>query len=771
MLLVDDEPQVLVALEDLLGDDYAISKAESAEHALALLDRDPDYAVVITDHRMPRMNGDEFLARLGDSVGATRILVTGFADLSGVIRAVNDGGIFAYVTKPWHDEDLRLKVRRGAELFRLTRDLSDERRLLRDLMNSVSDGIYFKNTSLQFVRVNEAFAHSLGVKNPLELVGRRLSELLPGAESQAAEEQEERILTERGAHESTLRRVGAATGSRWFSESRAPILNPEGDVIGLVGIARDVTERVRGDELLRRSEERFREQSRVLNSVLSGMGDGAVVLGRDGNFLLFNERAERILGLGPKSVELSELAATYGIYTRDQKAQMAVEQNPLLRAMAGEELADTEVFIKNPAVRGANVSVTATPLRDDHGNLVGSIALLRDVTHQRQLEQQLLQSQKMEAIGRLAGSVAHDFNNLLSVILSYSSLLLNDLKPVDPIRPDLEAIRKAGVRATELTRQLLAFSRRQVLAPRVVNLNQSVQEAERMLKRLLGEDIALSAVYEPALWRVCVDPGQIDQVVMNLSVNARDAMPGGGTLTIETRNVILDDAQVADELEARAGRYVLLSIRDTGEGIDEATLSQIFEPFFTTKEHGKGTGLGLSTVFGIVKQSGGHVVVKSQLGEGTLFEVYLPATDDQPAVEEAPQPVTLDGDETILLVEDQDEVREVAMQVLRRRGYRVIEARNAGEALLVCERASAPIHLLLTDVVMPQMGGRELAERLQKERPEMRVLFMSGYTENTIVYRGILEKGIHYLQKPFTPDLLARRVREVLSTGDRPTLH
>ncbi|MFZ5896130.1 MAG: response regulator [Myxococcota bacterium] len=769
VLLVDDEPQVLVALEDLLADDYSVLKTESGERALDLISREPDIAVVITDHRMPRMNGDEFLARLGESIDSTRILVTGFADLSGVIRAVNDGGIFAYVTKPWDDEDLRLKVKRGVEHYRLTRELLGERRLLQDLMNSVSDGIYFKNTKLEFVRVNRAFANSLGIAEPALMVGRRLTELVPSAESEAAESQERSVLAENGASEEALRRVNAATGARWFSESRARIMNAEGKVIGLAGIARDVTERVRGDEALRRSEERFREQSRVLNSVLAGMGDGAVVLDREGRFLLFNQRAERILGVGPKSVAPSELAQTYGIFTRDQKGPLATDQNPLLRAMAGEERSDAEVFIRNQSVRGANVAVTATPLRDDDGNLIGSIALLRDVTRQRELEQQLLESQKMEAVGRLAGSVAHDFNNLLSVILSYGSMVLKDLKPLDPIRPDIEAIFKAGERASDLTRQLLAFSRRQVLAPRVVDLNQSIRESQPILKRLLGENVELITSFQRELWRVRVDPGQIDQVVVNLVVNARDAMPDGGKLEIGTRNVALDESHLKNHLDAKPGRYVQLSISDTGSGMDRETQARIFEPFFTTKEQGKGTGLGLATVFGIIKQSGGHLDVESELGRGTRFDVFLPTTDEShTSVAEPVAPVTLDGNETILLVEDQDEVRLAAASVLRRRGYRVIEARNAGEALLHCERAPTTIDLMLTDMVMPQLSGRELADRLRALRPDMGVLFMSGYSEHS---GGVLPKGTQYMQKPFTPDSLARRVRETLDLLRPRMLH
>ncbi len=398
----------------------------------------------------------------------------------------------------------------------------------------------------------------------------------------------------------------------------------------------------------------------------------------------------------------------------------------------------------------------------------GIVVLSIDVTESRRTEAQLRHAQKMEAVGRLAGSVAHDFNNLLSVILSASSMLLEDLKPLDPLRVDIESIKKAGEKAGGLTRQLLAFSRQQVLAPRVVDLNDVVQESERMLRRLLGADIELVASYDKSLPLVCVDPGQVDQVVMNLAINARDAMPQGGKLSIETQSVTLDEAYATEHLGILPGPYALLAISDTGMGMDKETQARIFEPFFTTKDKGKGTGLGLSTVFGIVQQSGGAIWVYSELEGGTTFKVYLPTSDEtEPELLAVADPITLHGVETILLAEDQEDVRQIAVQILRRYGYHVIEARNAGEALLSCERHPRTIHLLLTDIVMPQMSGRELAERLLQIRPEMRVLYMSGYTDNVVVNHGILDSGIAYLQKPIVPDALARRVREVLDSPQR----
>jgi PAS domain S-box-containing protein len=407
---------------------------------------------------------------------------------------------------------------------------------------------------------------------------------------------------------------------------------------------------------------------------------------------------------------------------------------------------------------------TISPVRDLTGTTTGYVAVKRDLTATLALEAQLLHAQKMEAVGQLAGGVAHDFNNVLSVILSYADLIVGDLKPGDPFRADIEEIRAAGVRAAALTRQLLAFSRQQVLEAKVLNLNLTLAGMEKMLHRLLGADVELTLLTAAGLWSVKADPGQFEQIVMNLAVNARDAMPRGGQLTIETANVELDDQYAMTHAEIRAGAYVQVAVSDTGTGMEPATQKRIFEPFFTTKDKGKGTGLGLATVFGIVKQSGGHIEVYSEWGKGTTFKMYFPrvaaVADARPSEAVALEPDL--GNETILLVEDDDALRVVARTILRRHGYVVLEAANGGEALLVCEQHGAKIHLLLTDVVLPRMSGRQLADRLATLRPEMKVIFMSGYTDDAILQHGILESGVPFLQKPFTPTSLTRKVREEL---------
>lgn len=382
----------------------------------------------------------------------------------------------------------------------------------------------------------------------------------------------------------------------------------------------------------------------------------------------------------------------------------------------------------------------------------------------RESQEQLRQSQKLEGIGQLAGGIAHDFNNLLTVINGFTALAMKDLPPDGLIRSNLEEVKKAGERASALTRQLLAFSRKQVLQPEVLNLDSVVVEMEKMLRRVIGENIDLRAVLEPQLGNVKADPGQIEQIILNLIVNARDSMPNGGKVTIETDNVYLDEEYAKHHLGAHPGHYVMLAVSDTGTGMDEKTRARIFEPFFTTKELGKGTGLGLSTIYGIVKQSGGNIWVYSEVGRGTTFKIYLPRVDEaaQECRRISAAEESVRGTETILLVEDEDMVRKLTQQILKASGYRVLEAANGGEALQFCERHDGPIDLLLTDVIMPEMSGRELAKRLHRNQPELRVLFMSGYTDDAIVHHGVLEEGANFIQKPFTPEVLATKVRDAL---------
>jgi signal transduction histidine kinase/CheY-like chemotaxis protein len=383
---------------------------------------------------------------------------------------------------------------------------------------------------------------------------------------------------------------------------------------------------------------------------------------------------------------------------------------------------------------------------------------------QKKLSDQLIQAQKMEAVGRLAGGVAHDFNNMLSVILGYSETILADLNPADPIYKDLSEVKAAAERSANLTRQLLAFSRRQTIAPKVIDLKEQMKGMEFLLRRIIGEDIDLEFVFPEYVWSVSMDPSQLDQIVANLAVNARDAMPDGGKMTIEMGNITLDEAYCQDHLGFSPGEYVLLALSDNGCGMDKETLAHVFEPFFTTKGEGKGTGLGLSTVYGIVKQNNGFVNFYSELGQGTAAKIYLPRHVGEEKAQSAPtlKTGTAGGHETILLVEDEGQVRRLAKTILERSGYQVLEAGEPFEAIALCEKHPGDIHLVLTDVVMPNMNGKDLEERIRVLKPNIKSLFMSGYTANAIAHRGVLEKGIHFIQKPFSLTTLAKKVREVL---------
>jgi two-component system, cell cycle sensor histidine kinase and response regulator CckA len=384
----------------------------------------------------------------------------------------------------------------------------------------------------------------------------------------------------------------------------------------------------------------------------------------------------------------------------------------------------------------------------------------------RRSEEQLRHAQKMEAVGRLAGGVAHDFNNILSVILSYGELVLGELRPEDPLRADIQEVCKAAGRAADLTRQLLLFSRHEVVEPKVLDLNEILGNMDKMLQRVVGEDVELRAILGPALGRIRADPSHIEQVIVNLVVNARDAMPNGGKLTIETANEELDESFSSNHLPAKPGPYVVLSVTDTGCGMDQATLNRIFEPFFTTKEQGKGTGLGLSTVFGIVQQSGGGLWVFSEVDRGTAFRIYLPRVEEAVTLPRVPLASTsLQGSETVLLVEDEGQVRAIVRSALRRQGYEVLDAASGEEALAIVATHPGTIHLLLTDVVMPLMSGPELAKRVAARVPGIRVLCMSGYSDDSVLRHELREAGVAFLQKPVTPSLLAAKVREVL---DRP---
>jgi PAS domain S-box-containing protein len=525
-----------------------------------------------------------------------------------------------------------------------------------------------------------------------------------------------------------------------------------GEVDLFYTVSRDITERKEAEQALRKSEESYRD-------LVENAHDLIYSHDLEGNYTSMNKAGESITGYP------TEEALTMNLSQMMSPEYLPKAQEMLDRKLAGEKVTAYEVELL--AKDGRRVTVEAnTKLVLLDGVPVGVQGIARDVTERKQLEEQLRQSQKMEAIGLLAGGVAHDFNNLLTAINGYSGLALQRIDDNHPLRGYLEEIKKAGDRAANLTRQLLAFGRKQILQPLPINLNDVVTDMNKMLQRLIGEDIELNAKLDPAAKKIKADPGQIEQVLVNLVVNARDAMPQGGKLTIETLGVDLDEDYANSHVGAVPGRYVMLAVSDTGTGMDEGTRARIFDPFFTTKEKGKGTGLGLSTVYGILKQSGGNIWVYSELGHGTTFKVYLPELtasrqETEAVTGESPMP---SGSETILLVEDEDVVRRLARKILENAGYNVLEASRGEEAVRLRLERAEPIDLLLTDVVMPETSGKEVADRLREMQPGLRVLFMSGYTDEAIVHHGVLDLNVEFIQKPFTPAALTKRVRDVLDS-------
>jgi PAS domain S-box-containing protein len=511
-----------------------------------------------------------------------------------------------------------------------------------------------------------------------------------------------------------------------------------------------------------RSSEALLQSESLVRSITEGANEVIFLKDLKGRYVMINTPGAAMIG--------HTVAETLGKTDADifpPETAEVIRKSDTQVLQTGKALT-YELDITTPGGGIRHFLSTKSPHFGPNGELIGLIGVSLDITDRRKLEEQLRQTQKMEAIGTLSGGIAHDFNNLLTVIKGYTGLVLNATADA-AMRVLIARIDQAADRAAALTSQLLAYSRRQVLQPRVFNLNTLVLNLDRLLQRLIGEDIALKSVMEPKLGSIKADPGQIEQVIMNLAVNGRDAMPKGGGLTIETANVNLDDGYARTHEGVRPGSYVMLAVSDTGSGMDAPTRSHIFEPFFTTKGVGRGTGLGLSMVYGIVKQSGGSIEVYSEPGHGTTFKIYLPRVEE--AVEALPGKSADElarGTETILLVEDDEQVRELARNILINCGYTVLAAESPAAVIRHCENHAGPIHVLLTDVVMPGMGGRQIADQVKPRRPGIKVLYMSGYTTNAIVHHGVLDAGTHFLQKPFTPASLAAKIREVLNHTNEP---
>jgi PAS domain S-box-containing protein len=554
-----------------------------------------------------------------------------------------------------------------------------------------------------------------------------------------------------GQSEVEFRVVRSDQSIRWVWGKRCSLQNAEGVTYRHIGIDEDVTERKAALELASK-----------LTAIVEGSDDAILSIALDGAIMSWNPGAEKVYGYTGEEIIGKPFSTLFAAKQADEM------QSILTKIRNGERVRSFETSQRRKNGRIIDVSITISPLINPMGRIVGASSIAHDVTEKKLLEEQFRQAQKMQAIGVLAGGVAHDFNNLLTVISGFSDMIYDALPPGDVTRDLVSQIRLAGDRAASLTRQLLAFSRRSVLRPSVLDLNAIVSSSERMLHRLLGEDIELTSALAPGLGRVRADAGQIEQIIINLAVNARDAMPEGGKLTFETANVELDANYCQTHSEVAPGPYVMLAVSDNGCGMTKETQARIFEPFFTTKEPGRGTGLGLAMVFGVIKQSGGHIGVYSELKQGTTIKIYLPRTWELATPSLAPPVPMPKGNEKVLLVEDEEGVRTLARLTLERCGYTILVARDGAEAVQIAEKHPGPIHLLITDVVMPGMGGQKLAEAMALCKPGIKALFMSGYTDDAVVRHGILHSEVPFLQKPFTPETIAQMVRKVLDAPVRP---
>ena len=759
VLLVEDNAlEARLVSEMLKGTSpqpIAVTHVRGLREALDRL-RTQGFDAILLDLTLPDSEGLATVVRArAEAPGAPIVVLTSRADDDLAVQAVRAGAqdylVKGRVDGPLLYQSIRYAIERHASKTALRRSEARYRSLIEGSIQGILihvDGI---------VRLaNAALCHLLGAEGTHSLVGTAIwSFIAPDDHALVAEDMRARRQGEPAPHQYQFRAVRRDGTVIWL-ECIATTITWDGEPAVLATVV-DITERRQAEEDLRASEQRFRQMAENIKEAF-------IVVELPSNRALYLSRMwEEISG---RSIEPDQRGArpwTDAIHP-DDRASVHRSQDAIER---GEPVSHTFRIVRpDGSLRWARAR--AFPVRATDGHVDRLVGLVEDITEIKLTEQQLQQAQKMEAVGRLAGGIAHDFNNLLTAINGYAELVVNSLGPDHPATPDVQQIYSAGRSAETLTRQLLAFSRRQILQPQIIDLNRVVQRAESLLRRVIGEDIALLVKLTTPLARVSADPGQIEQVIMNLVVNARDAMKDGGALTIETANVTLDEKYTARHPGAAVGPHVMVAVSDTGTGIDEATQKRLFEPFFTTKELGKGTGLGLAMVYGIVKQSRGSIWVFSEPGHGSTFKVYLPVVQAETVerVEVDAVPATLSGTETVLVVEDQAEARSVMREILSRRGYIVIEAVSGPEAVMKSRKHPGAIDLLLTDVVMPGLSGRGVADILHAERPNLRVIYMSGYTDEVIVHHGILDSGLAFIQKPFTADAFLRKIRQVLDARD-----
>jgi two-component system, cell cycle sensor histidine kinase and response regulator CckA len=647
----------------------------------------------------------------------------------------------------------------------------------RTLVDTIPDLVWLKDMNGVYLSCNPTFERFFGAKEA-EIVGKTDYDFKDKDLADFFREYDRKALYAEGPNINEEWLTFADDGYHGLFETiKTPMRDAEGHILGVLGISRDITERKQAtDELL--------ERRRQLADIIEFLPDATLAIDKEKHIIIWNREIEKMTGVpASEMIGKGDYAYTIPFYgeARPQLMDLIFMEDKDIMARypnlirEGNSLA-AEVFCKALYnKKGAWVSLKASPLHNEAGNIIGAIESIRDITERKlsekereNLQSQLLQAQKMESVGRLAGGVAHDFNNMLGIIIGHAELAQMKVDLESPIRADLEEVWKAANRSADLTRQLLAFARKQTISPKVLDLNEIAEGMLKMLRRIIGEDIDLAWLPGKNLWQIMMDPSQIDQILANLCINSRDAISGVGKITIETKNKLIDESYSDDYAGLLPGEYVTLNVSDNGTGMDAETQSHIFEPFFTTKEIGKGTGLGLATVYGIVKQNDGFIYVNSEPGKGTTFVIYLPRhiTKSEKIQITTPELNDLQGQETILLVEDEPVILQMTTKMLERQGYAVLAANTPGEAIRIADVHTGPIHLVMTDVVMPEMNGRDLVKNLLIRYPSIKRLFMSGYTSNVIAHQGVLDPDINFIQKPFSIKNLAAKVREVLDNAN-----
>jgi len=756
ILVVEDEMIVLRDLQQILIHlgYHVVALATSGAAAIAqAAAAQPD--LVLMDIRLRgAMDGITAAQQIRMQFDIPVVYVTAHSDAI-TLQHVQPTAPYGYVLKPFNERELYVAIETALYRHSVEDKLKRMEQWLATTLKSIGDAVIATDPAGMITFMNPV-AEALTGWAQADGLGRPLTEVfvarLESTQNQI-ENPVERVLREGMIIDIAPDTYLVARDGRTIaiSDSAAPIRDDQGTISGVVLVFRDVTKNKRTEQALRSSEARYRLLAEYSRDLI-------VLLDRQGNVRYASPSHTAVFGVPPENLLGQSL---FTLIHPDDQAHVWAALGDLDRVGAS-----AAIEFRLCATSGDWIVVEAilAPIMGATIDESGVLFSARDITERKRLETQLFQSQKLDSIGRLAGGVAHDFNNLLTVITGHADMVLETMSPNDPARGDLKELRKATDRAASLTRQLLAFARKQILESRVRQLNDLILDTDKLLRRLIGEDIDLNTLLAPDLGQVRVDTGQIEQVLINLAVNARDAMPDGGKLTIETRNVVLDDAYTESRVGVSPGAYVMLAVSDTGIGMNHATLHRIFEPFFTTKAAGQGTGLGLATCYGIIKQHGGNIWVYSEMGQGTTFKIYLPRVAEAAAPTAQPdEPTdTPRGTEVVLLVEDESAVRHLAARVLRAQGYTVLEAGNGEEALQIIQMHSGVIDLLLTDVVMPEMSGKALADRVVRRYPAIRVLFISGYTDRAIVHHGQLERDVLCLQKPFTLRALAQKVREVL---------